>query len=204
MLYKKSFRVLPWIPWLFDGKSGIQTNPVHCRLHQSSRILACDYTLVFHPGFGYVAPMNPFPVLLLLFLLVPLIEIYVMIKVGGIIGALPTVLLVVLTAVVGAALARLQGLATLQRLQATLARGETPAIEMFEGVLLLVGALLLLTPGFITDLLGFACLIPFTRRALAFRVLKRVTVVTPAGTTRNPPGEHQPRTIEGDYRREDD
>jgi UPF0716 protein FxsA len=148
--------------------------------------------------------MNPFPVLLMLFLLVPLLEIYVMIKVGGIIGALPTVLLVVLTAVAGAALARYQGLATLQRLQATLARGETPAIEMFEGVLLLVGALLLLTPGFITDLLGFACLVPFTRRALAFRVLKRVTVVTPAGSKRNPPGEHQPRTIEGDYRREDD
>ena len=148
--------------------------------------------------------MNPFPVLLLLFLLVPLVEIYVMIQVGGIIGALPTVLLVVLTAVAGAALARYQGLATLQRLQATLARGETPAIEMFEGVLLLVGALLLLTPGFITDLLGFVCLIPFTRRALAFRLLKRVTVVTPAGTAPKPPGEHQPRTIEGDYRREDD
>ena len=71
-------------------------------------------------------------------------------------------------------------------------------------MLLLVGALLLLTPGFITDLLGFVCLVPVTRKALAFRVLKRVTVVTPAGTNRNPPGEHQPRTIEGDYRREDD
>ncbi len=70
-----------------------------------------------NPGeFGYVARMNPFPVLLLLFLLVPLIEIYVMIEVGGVIGALPTVLLVVLTAVAGAALARMQGLATLQRL----------------------------------------------------------------------------------------
>jgi UPF0716 protein FxsA len=149
--------------------------------------------------------MSPFPVLLLLFLLVPLIEIYVMIKVGGIIGALPTVLLVVLTAVAGAALARIQGLATLQRLQATLARGEAPAIEMIEGVLLLVGALLLLTPGFITDLLGFACLVPVTRRALAWQVLKRVTVVTPGGAGRPPgTGGHQPRTIEGDFRREDD
>ena len=148
--------------------------------------------------------MSPFPVLLLLFLLVPLIEIFVMIKVGGIIGALPTVLLVVSTAVAGAALARIQGLATLQRLQATLARGEAPAIEMFEGVLLLVGALLLLTPGFITDLLGFACLIPFTRRALAFRVLKRVTVVTPAGPKRKGPEEGPQRTIEGEFRREDD
>ena len=148
--------------------------------------------------------MAPFPALLLLFLLVPLAEIYVMIKVGGIIGALPTVLLVVLTAVAGAALARIQGLATLQRLQATLARGEAPAIEMFEGVLLLVGALLLLTPGFITDLLGFVCLFPATRKALAFQVLKRITVVTPAGPRRKPSGGHQPRTIEGDYRREDD
>jgi len=163
-----------------------------------------NYTLVIRTGFGYVARMAPFPALLLLFLLVPLAEIYVMIKVGGIIGALPTVLLVVLTAVAGAALARIQGLATLQRLQATLARGEAPAIEMFEGVLLLVGALLLLTPGFITDLLGFACLIPLTRRALAFWVLKRVTVVTPAGPGQKPPGEHHPRTLEGEFHRDDD
>jgi UPF0716 protein FxsA len=148
--------------------------------------------------------MRPFPVLLLLFLLVPLIEIFVMIKVGGIIGALPTVLLVVLTAVAGAALARVQGLATLQRLQTTLARGEAPAIEMIEGVLLLVGALLLLTPGFITDLLGFACLVPLTRRALAWQVLKRFTVVTPGGPDRGDQNGGAPRTIEGEFRREDD
>ncbi|MGB5305945.1 MAG: FxsA family protein, partial [Gammaproteobacteria bacterium] len=84
--------------------------------------------------------MSPFPALLLLFLLVPLVEIYLLIVVGGWIGALPTVLLVVLTAVAGAALARYQGMATLQRLQATLGRGETPAIEMLEGVILLAGA----------------------------------------------------------------
>jgi UPF0716 protein FxsA len=142
--------------------------------------------------------------MLLLFLLVPLIEIYVMIKVGGIIGALPTVLLVVLTAVAGATLARFQGMATLQRLQATMARGEAPAIEMVEGVLLLVGALLLLTPGFITDLLGFACLIPITRRALAFRALRRFTVVTPAGSGQKPPGGDPSRTLEGEFHREDD
>ena len=148
--------------------------------------------------------MAPFPTLLLLFLLVPLIEIYLLIKIGGVIGAFPTVVLVVLTAVIGAALARHQGLATLQRLQATMARGETPAIEMFEGVLLLTGALLLLTPGFLTDLLGFACLIPLTRRALAFWWLQRITVITPG----SPPGgtseKHQTRTIEGEFHREDD
>ena len=149
--------------------------------------------------------MAPFPALLLLFLLVPLIEIYLLIKIGGVIGAFPTVVLVVLTAVIGAALARHQGLATLQRLQTTMARGEAPAIEMFEGVLLLVGALLLLTPGFLTDLLGFACLLPPTRRALAFWLLRRVTVVTPGGGAPGGTSEkHQPRTIEGEFHREDD
>ena len=148
--------------------------------------------------------MAPFPVFLLLFLLVPIVEIYFLIVVGGIIGAFPTVALVVLTAVVGASLARYQGLATLQRLQATMARGEAPAIEMFEGVLLLVGAVLLLTPGFFTDLLGFACLIPVTRRALAFWALRRMTVVTPAGPPPRPSEGHQPKTIDGEFRREDD
>jgi len=151
--------------------------------------------------FGYFAGMAPFPFLLLLFLLVPLLEIYLLIVVGGIIGALPTVVLVVLTAVIGAALARHQGLATLQRLQATMARGEAPAIEMLEGALLLVGALLLLTPGFFTDALGFACLLPPTRRLLSLWILKRFMVITPAGKS---PAAHQSRTLEGEFRREDD
>jgi UPF0716 protein FxsA len=144
--------------------------------------------------------MNPFPLLLLLFLFVPLLEIWLLIKVGGIIGALPTVALVVLTAVIGATLARHQGLVTLQRLQATLARGETPAIEMVEGALLLIGALLLLTPGFFTDALGFACLVPPLRRRLAWWALRRIAVVTPGGV--HPPG-HANRTIEGEFHRDD-
>ena len=147
--------------------------------------------------------MAPFPVLLLLFLLVPLVEIYFLIVVGGWIGALPTVLLVVLTAVVGATLARYQGMATLQRLQATLARGETPAIEMLEGVILLAGALLLLTPGFFTDLAGFACLVPPSRRALALWGLRHM-VVPPAGRSEGPGGRRDTRTIEGEFKREDD
>jgi UPF0716 protein FxsA len=148
--------------------------------------------------------MAPFPVILLLFLLVPLAEIYFLIVVGGIIGALPTVALVVLTAVIGAALARYQGMATIQRLQTTMARGEAPAIEMLEGVLLLFGALLLLTPGFFTDALGFACLLPPTRRALAFWGLKRFMVVTPGDPRHKPADEHGPRTIEGEFHREDE
>jgi len=148
--------------------------------------------------------MAPFPLLLLVFLLVPLLEIYFLIVVGGIIGALPTVVLVVLTAVIGAALARHQGLATLQRLQATMARGETPAIELLEGVLLFIGALLLLTPGFITDALGFACLIPATRRLLALWFLKRFIVVGPGAPPGQRPGGHRPVTLEGDFRHDED
>ena len=154
--------------------------------------------------FGYVALMAPFPVFLLLFLFVPLAEIYFLIKVGGWIGAFPTVVLVVLTAVLGAALARHQGLATLQRLQQTIGRGEAPALEMLEGGLLLVGALLLLTPGFLTDLTGFACLFPLTRRWLALRAVKRFMVAPSANAPFGTPGEHHPRTIEGEFQREDE
>lgn len=148
--------------------------------------------------------MAPFPFVFLLFLAIPLVEIWLLIKVGGLIGALPTVALVVLTAVIGAALARHQGLATLQRLQATLARGETPAMEMLEGVLLLAGALLLLTPGFFTDALGFACLIPAVRQSLARWLVRRIAVVTPGGSAAGSGAPHRPTIINGEFKREDD
>ena len=148
--------------------------------------------------------MAPFPVFLVLFLLVPLVEIYFMIKVGSWIGAFTTVVLVVLTAVLGAALARYQGLATMQRLQQTIARGEAPALEMLEGGLLLVGALLLLVPGFITDLAGFTCLFPLTRRWLALRAVKRYRVAPAGNAPSGRPAEHQSRTLEGEFRREDE
>jgi UPF0716 protein FxsA len=149
--------------------------------------------------------MRPFPIFLLLFLAVPLVEIYFLIVVGGWIGALPTVVLVVLTAVAGAALARQQGFATLRRLQATLERGETPAIELLEGVFLLIGALLLLTPGFFTDLIGFLCLLPRTRQALALWAVKRLRV-TPVseGGSAGPSAGPRSRTLEGEFHREDD
>jgi len=95
--------------------------------------------------------MRPFQILFLLFLLIPLLEIYLLIKVGGIIGALPTVFIVVFTAVLGAWLLRIQGLSTLMRVRSTLAQGGIPAVEMLEGAVLLVAGALLLTPGFFTD-----------------------------------------------------
>ena len=110
--------------------------------------------------------MNPFQLLFVLFLVIPLAEIYLLIKVGGIVGAGPTVFLVVFTAVLGAWLLRIQGFSTLARVRSTMSQGGIPAIEMMEGAVLLVSGALLLTPGFFTDTIGFLCLIPALRRAM--------------------------------------
>ncbi|NCF82513.1 MAG: FxsA family protein, partial [Proteobacteria bacterium] len=98
--------------------------------------------------------MRVFFLLLLLFFTVPLVEIYVLLEVGGAIGVLPTIAMVVLTAVIGAGLIRAQGLATLGRVQQQLERGELPAVGIIEAALLLVAGALLLTPGFVTDTIG--------------------------------------------------
>ncbi len=149
--------------------------------------------------------MNPLPWLLALFLLFPLAEIYVLIRVGSLIGAIPTISLCVFTAVLGAMLMRSQGLSTMRRLQASLARGEMPAEELLEGAVVLVGGALLLTPGFITDTIGFLALIPPVRRAAVRWFLARGGVVVRRGPGGGPPGEGRgPRVIEGEFRREDD
>lgn len=142
------------------------------------------------------------PLLVFLFILVPLLEMVVLIKVGGIIGVLNTIALVVLTATIGIWLLRHQGLATLFKARQRLELGEIPAEEMLEGLVLAAGGALLLTPGFITDTIGFCCLIPPIRRGL-IRLLRRrlerqVTVSYQFGERRGEEG----RTIEGEYRRE--
>lgn len=151
--------------------------------------------------------MHPFAILFTLFLLIPLVEIYLLIKVGGLIGAVPTIVLVVFTAVLGAFLLRIQGFSTLSRLRETAARGGIPAIEMLEGAVLLIAGALLLTPGFFTDAIGFACLIPPLRRYVILRLLKRF--FQPVSTYQQPPQyshghHHRPDVIEGEYRKEDD
>ncbi len=143
--------------------------------------------------------------LLLLFIAVPILEIYLLIQVGSHFGAGTTVLLVVVTAVVGAYLVRQQGFATLQRVQRSLHEGKVPALEMLEAVLLLVAGALLMTPGFFTDLLGFSCLVPRLRRHWVNRLLRRVVVRSAASHA--PPASRDPRrssVIEGEYRREDE
>lgn len=109
--------------------------------------------------------------LLLIFIIVPLVEIGLFIQIGGLIGALPTIGLIILTAVIGVGLIRLQGLITLARIREKLNRDEIPATDLVEGLMLLVAAILLLTPGFFTDTVGFLLLIPPIRQPLAVRLL---------------------------------
>lgn len=148
--------------------------------------------------------MNPIVLLLLLFVGIPLFELYFLIEVGSQIGALPTIFLTVFTAVLGGLLVRLQGFSTAMRVRAGMDRGEVPAIEMLEGVVLLLSGILLLLPGFFTDLFGFLCLVPPIRRAMIVWFLKRSGTIRPAPGVdpEQQPGEH--RVIEGEYRRDDD
>lgn len=100
---------------------------------------------------------------LLAFIVVPLVDLYVLFVVAGRIGGLETVALVVLTGVVGGTLAKKQGVQTVRRLQHRAPRGESPSRELADGALILFGGALLLTPGLITDVVGFALLLPFVR-----------------------------------------
>lgn len=111
-------------------------------------------------------------VLFLILLIVPLIELYFLIQVGDVIGALPTVLLTVTTALVGVALMRAQGLAIMQKAQATMASGQAPTEQMMEGVFIFLGGIFLFLPGLITDGIGFLFLIPFVRQFLIAQSLK--------------------------------
>jgi len=104
-----------------------------------------------------------FGYLVLLFTLVPAIELMLLIEIGGTIGAGNTILIIVSTGVLGAYLARLQGFLVLQKIQSDLNRGIMPNSEMIDGLMILVGGIVLLTPGFITDAFGFLLLIPWTR-----------------------------------------
>lgn len=151
--------------------------------------------------------------LFLLFVALPILEMWLLIEVGARIGALPTIALVVLTAFIGVNLLRQQGISTLTRAQTRLNAGEVPAIEILEGLFLAVGGALLLTPGFFTDALGFCCLIRPLRRRLINRLLQSGMIQANAAFQQQADAAGRPRsetdrsshiTIEGEYRREDD
>lgn len=107
-----------------------------------------------------------FPVVFLAFILVPIAEIAVFIKVGNLIGVLPTLALVIGIAIFGTWLLRQQGLQTFTKAQSALNRGEVPVGEMLDGFFLVLAALLMVTPGLLTDAVGFALLVPIVRKAL--------------------------------------
>jgi len=101
--------------------------------------------------------------LLIFFVFVPVMELYILIEAGRIMGLAPTIGLIMMTGVAGAWLARSQGVEILRRIQEETSRGQMPATILIDGALILVGGLLLLTPGFFTDALGFSFLVPLTR-----------------------------------------
>lgn len=132
----------------------------------------------------------------LLFIAATLMEIFVFIEVGSEIGALSTIALIVLTAVVGISLVRIQGFQTLMEAQRKINLGETPAREMLAGMMLALSGVLLLLPGFVSDIGGVLLLLPPVRNILVERFIGRVNV---SGNT-----PHQGHTFDGSYHTADD
>ena len=118
--------------------------------------------------------MNPF---FLLFIGLPALEIFLLIKIGGQVGALNTVALIFLTAIIGIYFAKLQGIQTLKSGMVNLYQNKMPVYEMMSGASIAIAALLLIIPGFFTDLIGFLLLIPFTRK-IFFRIAFKNKPVT--------------------------
>ena len=152
--------------------------------------------------------MRGFPLGLLLFILAPIAELWLMIDIGSVIGAGWTVLAIIATAIIGASLVRFQGIGVYTRLNQTAARGEIPAMEMIEGMSLFISGVFLLIPGFITDAIGFLLLIPPLRRWFALNTLKRFFIVPnpsapSAAGTQGENASIEVTTVEGEYRRID-
>ena len=108
-----------------------------------------------------------------LFVIVTLLEIYVLVSVGESIGGFSTILLVIITALIGSTLLKQQGWSTMAKAQNAMANGQTPAFEIMEGVVILISGVLLLTPGFITDAVGLLGLMPWSRAYFIDRILRK-------------------------------
>lgn len=172
-----------------------------------------------------------FRILFALFIIIPIIEITVLMQVGELIGAWPTVAIVIISAWLGAKYVRQQGLATLQSVQTKMAQGEMPSSEIVTAMMLLFAGVLLVTPGFVTDTFGLLLLIPNVRQALASTVQKKMknsqgsafganvnfhsTTYSGGNTYENEAdnadvfihkeaiSHHQGETIDGDFKRKD-
>ena len=152
----------------------------------------------------------PLALLMCLFIVVPIAEISLLIKVGNSIGGWQTIGFVILTAILGAFLVRQQGLATLLNVQKETQAGRLPAMQIMEGVLLLFAGAVLLTPGFMTDALGFSLLVPRLRQSLIAWIAKQGFVHAQTHTTYHQGAyshshghKNDPTIIEGEYKKRD-
>lgn len=152
--------------------------------------------------------MRAFLFLLILF---PVLELFVFVQVSAAIGFFPALLLIIAGSALGAVIMRLAGLATALSARESLQRGEAPGAQMLNGLMLALGGGLLLVPGFISDVLGLLCLLPFTRQwvartleAKAREQAQRQRAFADAqADAPAPPHRHRPEVIEGEYERRD-
>ncbi|MBM4278552.1 MAG: FxsA family protein [Deltaproteobacteria bacterium] len=110
--------------------------------------------------------------LLFLFIFIPLVELMLLIEIGKVIGTLEVIMLTIVTGVAGAALAKWQGLSVIRKMRQEMGEGRMPASNLMDGVMILVGGILLLTPGILTDLFGLFLLIPWTRLLIKKLLMK--------------------------------
>jgi UPF0716 protein FxsA len=122
--------------------------------------------------------------ILLFFTIVPLVELLILIKIGGHIGALNTILLVILTVLLGAMLVRVEGLRTLRQIQSSLAQGQLPAEELIDGILIFAAGILLVIPGVLTDLCALILLLPYTRMHFKRWLRRRFDRMVASGNVR--------------------
>jgi UPF0716 protein FxsA len=145
----------------------------------------------------------PLLLLILVFIVVPLAELYVILKVGDSIGWAPTILILVVDSLLGSVLLRTQGRSIWGRFNDALSQGRIPHREVMDGVLVIFGGAFLITPGFITDVLGLILLIPPTRtvvrRILQRRLGRRVAVGVVGGTRTRPGGDFDVEGTASDY-----
>ncbi|HEY3698347.1 MAG TPA: FxsA family protein [Spongiibacteraceae bacterium] len=138
----------------------------------------------------------------LLFILFPLLELWLLLKVGALIGAVAVLALVVLSALIGTRVLQLAGWRTWLGSRWRLQQGQSPAPELVDGFLLAIGGMLLLLPGLISDAIGLLLLISPLRRYFASRFFRASPTVTSAGTSQSAPLTVRGDTIEGEFRRE--
>lgn len=138
----------------------------------SAPLIPKRYFATIEPGRGRRYPAPVVPLLFLLFLAVPFVELFLILQVGRAIGALNTIALLVLVSIVGAWLVKREGLSVLRRAQQRVHRGAVPGRELVDGALILFAGALLLTPGFLTDMVGVLFLLPPVRAALRSAVTR--------------------------------